>query len=598
MYRIGLGLLACLGIALLFAAPVPVPVAGIVSNVAHRATTSLDGSWRIIIDPYESGVDQRFYENRKPKSPSDRVEYDFDTSEPLKVPGDWNTQAEKLLLYEGLVWYEHPFTHANRPGRRTFLYFGAANSHAWVYLNGVKLGEHAGGFTPFAFEVTNTLRDGNNFVVVAVSNGRRADGVPALVTDFWNYGGLTRHVMLVETPGVFIRDYLVQLAPGSRKQLAGWVQLDGVTKPESVTLRIPEAGIEQRMTTDAAGRAEFQFPAELDLWSPAHPKLYKVSLSAADDTVDDEIGFRTIEARGAKILLNGAPIFLRGISMHEEAPLRGGRAFSAEDDRILLQWAKDLGCNFVRLAHYPYNEDMVRLADRMGLLVWEEIPVYWQLDWQNPATFQNADQQLRELVARDRNRASVIFWSVGNETPASPPRTEFLKRLASTARQLDASRLITAAFTAPRAQQPFVRTFTDPAGDALDVIGVNEYVGWYDGAPEDAERTHWSSAYAKPMILSEFGAGAPYGRHGSDSAVWTEEYQARVYEHQIRMIEQMPDLAGMSPWVLMDFRSPRRWLPGIQDFYNRKGLISGAGERKKAFFVLQDFYRARAAREK
>ena len=598
MYKIAAAVLACFGAPLLLVATAQVAVPGLLVNAAHRATISLDGAWRIIIDPYESGFDQRFYENRKPKSPSERVEYDFDTSEPLTVPGDWNTQAKKLLLYEGLIWYERPFTYTKRPGRRVFLSFGAANSHASVFLNGVRLGEHTGGFTPFAFEVTDALRDGDNFVVVAVSNARHADGVPPLVTDFWNYGGLTRHVGLVEVAGVFVRDYLVQLAPGSRTEVAGWVQLDGATKPESVTLRIPEAGIERRLTTDAAGRAEFQFPVQLDLWSPAHPRLYKVSLTAADETLDDEIGFRTIEARGSRIWLNGAPLFLRGISMHEEAPLRGGRAYSVDDDRILLEWAKDLGCNFVRLAHYPYNEDMVRLADRMGLLVWEEIPVYWRLDWQNPATFQNAEQQLGELIARDRNRASVAFWSVANETPESAPRTEFLKRLASTARRLDASRLITAAFVAPRAQQPFVRTFTDSLGGALDVIGVNEYIGWYEGAPEDAERTRWASAFAKPMILSELGAEAPYGRHGSDGAVWTEEFQARVYEHQIRMIEQMPDLAGMSPWLLMDFRSPRRWLPGVQDFYNKKGLISGAGERKKAFYVLQSFYRARAAAEK
>ena len=144
-----------------------------------------------------------------------------------------------------------------------------------------------------------------------------------------------------------------------------------------------------------AGRAEFHFPAKLDSGRPTHPKLYDVAVSSGADKVHDSIGFRTIETRGTQILLNGKPIFLRGIAMHEEAPVRGGRAFSPEDAQTLLGWAKDLGCNFVRLAHYPHNENMTRLADRMGMMVWSEIPVYWDIDWENPATLPNAENQLQ-----------------------------------------------------------------------------------------------------------------------------------------------------------------------------------------------------------
>ena len=146
-------------------------------------------------------------------------------------------------------------------------------------------------------------------------------------------------------------------------------------------------------------------------------------LSSGADKVRDSIGFRTIETRGTQILLNGKPIFLRGISMHEEAPIRGGRAFSQEDAETLLGWASELGCNFVRLTHYPHSENMTRLADRMGLMVWSEIPVYWDIDWENPATLQNAENQLRDMIARDHNRASVVFWSLSNETPVKPSAT-------------------------------------------------------------------------------------------------------------------------------------------------------------------------------
>ena len=252
------------------------------------------------------------------------------------------------------------------------------------------------GSLPFNFDVTSTLREGENFLVVEVVNIRRADAVPALNFDWWSYGGITRDVMLVEVPTVFVQDYSVQLARGSQNEIAGWVQLNGAQSPTKVTVEIPEAGIHDTVTTDAAGRASFHLTAKLDLWSPEHPKLYDVVVRSGGDTIHDQIGFRTIEVQGANILLNGKPIFLRGISMHEEAPFRDGRAFSAEDAQTLLGWAKELGCNFVRFTHYPHNENEIRLADRMGLMVWSEIPVYWDIDWSNPATLANAQAQLRD----------------------------------------------------------------------------------------------------------------------------------------------------------------------------------------------------------
>ncbi len=314
-------------------------------------------------------------------------------------------------------------------------------------------------------------------------------------------------------------------------------------------------------------------------------------MSSGSDKVHDSIGFRTIETRGTQILLNGKPIFLRGIAMHEEAPVRGGRAFSPEDAQTLLGWAKELGCNFVRLTHYPHSENMTRLADRMGIMVWSEIPVYWDIDWENPATLQNAESQLREMIARDHNRASVVLWSISNETPVKPARTAFLRQLADAARQQDSTRLITSAMNHVDEAGPDTRALNDPLGEYLDVLGLNEYLGWYGGRPEDADRMQWKFAWDKPVIVSEFGAGAPYGRHGDADERWTEEYQASLYQHQISMLKKIPALAGMSPWVLMDFHSPRRLLPGTQDYFNRKGLVSNLGQHKQAFYVLQKFYR-------
>ena len=570
---------------------------GLITNTEGRKMMSLDGQWQVIVDPYESGYydyryqpsDNGYFKNAKPKSKSDLIEYDFDKSATLKVPGDWNTQTDQLFFYEGTVWYKKSFDYQRHPDTRLFVYFGAANYFADVYLNGEKLGQHEGGFTPFNFEVTKLVRDTGNFIVVKVDNKRRRDAVPTLMTDWWNYGGLTREVKLIETPATFVNDYMVQLQRGSRDHVTGWVKLAGDKLTQKVSVRIPEAGVTKTFTADGSGLAAIDFNADLKLWSPENPKLYEVFIEAETDRVRDLIGFRSIETRGTDILLNGQPIFLRGVCIHEEAPLRGGRAYSREDAVTLLSWAKELGANFVRLAHYPHNEFMIREADRMGIMVWSEIPVYWTIQWENPATLENARNQLGEVIARDKNRAAIVIWSVANETPLSDARLSFLRNLISHARTLDPTRLLSAAMERHYLDDK-TQMIDDPLAEYLDVLGCNEYVGWYDGLPEKADGLEWKSKYQKPLVMSEFGGDALFGHHGDALTRWTEEYQEDIYQHQIGMLKRIPFLRGTSPWILMDFRSPRRPLPGIQDFWNRKGLISDRGERKKAFYVMQRWY--------
>lgn len=585
-----------LSIALAALAQQPAPL---IQNVAGRKTTSLDGAWHTIVDPYDTGYyDYRrqptrsgFFKNAKPRDKQDLVEYDFDKSPTLNVPGDWNSQSDRLFFYEGTIWYERDFQYHPQANHRVFLYVGAANYESHVAVNGTRVCDHEGGFTPYNCEVTKLLRDGDNFVVIYVNNARRLDAVPTVNTDWWNYGGITREVTLVDEPETFVRDYYVQLAKGSRDRIAGWVQLDGVTGTQSVTVRIPELKVEKAVTTDANGRATIDIAVPgVQLWSPDSPKLYDVEIASGGDVVRDQMGFRTIETRGQDILLNGKPIFLRGVSIHEEAAGPARRAWSEADDRVLLGWVQELGGNYVRLAHYPHNEHMLRLADKLGILVWAEIPVYWTIDFTNQQTYAKAQQQLDELIARDHNRASVIIWSVGNETPISPPRTEFMSKLAATAHELDPTRLVSAALQ-PHGTGPNDREISDPLGQYLDVLGCNEYIGWYEGTADTADHTNWHVAYDKPLIMSEFGAGAVAGRHGATDERWTEEYQANVYTHQLQMLSRISNLRGMTPWILKDFRSPKRLLPDIQDYFNRKGLVSDKGEKKKAFFVLQDAYK-------
>jgi beta-glucuronidase len=578
-------------------------LAPLIQNVGGRQSTNLDGQWQAIVDPYDVGaLDYRaqpltsnaaFYKNYKPKSDSELVEYDFDTSGQLNVPGDWNTQRDSLLFYEGSVWYKRSFDYAKPPKKRLFVHFGAANYQAWVYLNGEELGHHEGGFTPFDFEITDRVKAQGNFLVLRVNDTRGKDQVPTVNTDWWNYGGITRPVTVVEVPETYIQDYSVQLAKGSTHQIKGWIQLDGPQLGQKVAVRIPEAGISKTFATDAKGRAEFSFDAGLTLWSPENPKLYKVEIASETDQVSDRIGFRSIEVRGTDILLNGKPVFLRGIDIHEEAPTRPGRAWSEDDARTLLGWAKDLGCNFVRLAHYPHSEAMLRMADQMGVLVWGEVPVYWTIQWENPSTLRNAENQLNEMITRDHNRAALIIYSVANETPIGDARNRFLRQLIQDAHSADPTRLVSAALQNDESSEGgrFQIHINDPIANDLDVMGDNEYIGWYVHHPEDADVTDWTSKYDKPLIMSEFGGDALFGYHGDARTRWTEEYQANLYEHQIAMLKRIPFLRGTCPWILKDFRSPRRMLPRIQDYFNRKGLVTDHGEKKKAFFVLQKFYR-------
>ena len=567
-------------------------------DLDHRPATSLDGDWHFIVDPYFGGLYSFHREIKKngyfmdadsSSSAGQPIEYDFAKSPTLKVPSDWNTETDKLFYYEGPLWYERKFEASPKPGMRVFFHVGAANYRAKLWVNGQHICDHEGGFTPFDCEVTAALKAGQNSAVINVDNTRIEDGVPTLNTDWWNYGGLTRDVSLVTVPDAFVDDYDLHLSRADRKTIEGYVHVDHAAAGAKVHLSIPELKVETDVMADGSGRAAVSVqPVGLQMWSPETPKLYKVSIASGADKLTDEMGFRTVEVRGSQILLNGKPVFLRGICIHAEAPYRTGRAYSEQDATTLLGWAHELGANFVRLAHYPHDERMTRTADRMGILVWSEIPTYWALRFEDPAVLTKAKQQLHEEQRRDRNKASVILWSVANETPNTAARTTFLTTLANTAREYDPTRLVTAALLVRG--EGNTKIVDDKLGEALDVIGANEYIGWYEKTPEDAATTTWKIAYDKPLIMSEFGGDAREGLHGGDHDRWTEEYQANIFRNQLVMLNKIPQLRGMSPWILMDFRSPVRVLPGVQDNFNRKGLVSDQGKKKQAFFVLQKAY--------
>lgn len=566
-------------------------------NIEGRKTISLDGIWRTIVDPFENG----YYDYRRQpikngygadKDIVDKSvlqEYNFSTDRTLSVPGDWNTQRPELYYYEGTVWYRNRFQYEVKNNKRVFLYFGAVNYEAIVFVNGKEIGQHVGGFTPFNFEVTGLLKTGENSLVVKVDNKRILDAVPTLNFDWWNYGGITRQVKLVETPATFVRDYYVQLKKNDKSIINGWIQLDGNQLNKAVRIEIPGLKISQQFTPNAKGYVAFELKAKPTLWTPENPKLYGINISVDDEAVTDEIGFRTIETKGTQVLLNGKPVFLRGICIHEEAPFRNGRAYSKEEDITLLQWAKEMGCNFVRLAHYPHNEQMIRQAERMGIMVWSEIPVYWTIQWGNQETYKNAETQLTDMITRDKNRSNIIIWSIANETPHGAERLDFLSRLAAKTRELDPGRLVGAAMEKVELK-PGVMTVNDDLSKVMDVLSFNEYVGWYDGLPEKCDRVNWTFTDTKPIIITEFGGEALYGLKGGKTDRFTEDYQEDLYIRSVNMFKRIPGLAGTTPWILKDFRSPRRQLRDMQDDFNRKGLISDKGEKKRAFYVMKKWY--------
>jgi beta-glucuronidase len=563
------------------------------TNVSARHCTSLNGKWQVIPDPTGSGNYREVWKEKKPQKKTDFFEYSFEGGPTLNVPGDFNSQMPELSYMEGTVWYKKTFNHTEN-AKRLFLHFGAVNYMADVYLNGNWVGKHEGGFTPFQFEITDKVKVGENTIIVKVNNQRRGDGIPGNGYDWLNYGGITRDVNLIETAPAFIEDYFVQLKKHSLNEVLGWVKIIGNKLSQKVNIKIPELGVNCITKSNQEGLAEVKFAAKFKLWSPENPKLYQVIIQSETDTIVDNIGFRSIETRGPQIILNGKPVFLKGVNIHEENPYTGARAYSEADAMLLLNWAKELGCNLVRLAHYPHSENMVKMAEKMGIMVWDEIPVYQHIEFATPGVPDKINLMMREMIRRDRNRCGVVIWSISNETYSTTHnRDNALTELSKQTRLQDSTRLLATVIST---QGYSNNTFDvwDPLYRQFDVLAVNEYLGWYvpwQGKPKDVK---WKLVCNdKPMIISEFGGEAKFGSNfgpKDEADSWSEEYQEQIYKDQIEMFGTTPNLAGLCSWLLVDYRSPVRMHPTKQGGYNRKGLISEHGDKKKAWYILKAYY--------
>jgi beta-glucuronidase len=554
----------------------------------RRENLSLDGIWKFTPDVFNTFLRKQLFDFSKSLDTEQRalpIDFVFGQGIDIAVPGSWNTAARELALYEGPGIFTKEFDF-NPPKNtsRVFLRMGAANYEAKVFLNGKYCGKHVGGFTPFCLEVTEMIQKEKNRLLVVVDNTRRFEQIPSENYDWFNYGGITGSVDLIAVPNTYIQSFHAYLVPdGSFGNICLISKVCGFGKECSFS--IPQLGVNVTVPI-VDGIAKTLVSADFEIWSPDHPVLYEVLSSAGDDIVFDEVGFREIQVSGKQIMLNGKEVYLKGICYHDES-IDGGRIVSDKERMKILQIAKELGCNALRLTHYPHNERMAKLADKWGILLWEEIPVYWLLDFNNPHTYKNAENQLCELIERDFNRASVIIWSVGNENPDTDERLQFMKKLTFQAKSMDPTRLVSAAclFNLD------TMSVQDRLTEYIDIISFNEYYGWYlrdySGLKTLLENTHVD----KPLMITETGGGAEFGFHGDPEELFTEEHQAQIYEKQIEYSDGK--IQGLFPWILFDFKSPVR-MNDHQKFRNTKGIVAMDKERKKlAFKVLQAYYTSR-----
>ncbi|MBV9772464.1 MAG: glycoside hydrolase family 2 protein, partial [Gemmatimonadetes bacterium] len=548
----------------------------------------------------------------------------------VSLPHTWNAADpfDDVPSYRrGVGWYRRPLRlDPALKGKRVFLYFEGANQRADVYVNGAFVGEHRGGYTAFSVDATRFLRfDGTDLVAVQVDNSHDPFIAP-LSVGYALYGGIYRDVWVVATDpvhldvtdhassGVFVSTPSVSRERGE-VAVRGTVVNDGAA---AVRLRVVST------VTDAAGgqvargtsalalaagaRGEFRQalpPVRTPrLWSPDDPYLYTVTTEvwSGDSLVDrvtNPLGFRwyRFDPQGG-FFLNGAKLQLRGTNRHQDHQGLGS-AMPDELHRRDMELIKQMGANFVRLAHYPQDPAVLEAADRLGLLVWEEIPV---VNYVTPAPefTANAENMLRDMIRQHRNHPSVILWGIMNEVFLWSPEGARIGRQSDTTymrwvRDLaaDENRLARAEdLTRPTTMAIHGSADYDRAGVAgvTDVLGVNEYSGWYSGVFADfgkgLDRRH-AAHPDQPLFVSEYGAENDERVNSLEperfdfSGTWLRMF----HESYLRQIAARPWLAGTAVWNQFDFSQPETG--GSIPYMNQKGLLTWDRRPKDVYYLYQ-----------
>jgi beta-glucuronidase len=512
-----------------------------------RLAHDLSGVWGFRLDEGDRGRAEGWHEG-------------VPDATPIAVPGSWNDQLPGVRDRLGPAWYERRFDAPPIADERELaVRFGGVTQQAEVWLNGEPLGGHEGGQLPFALPLA-ALRPTGNVLVVRVDGRLTRETVPPgdvplghrfgreffpqVPFDFFPFAGIHRKVELVATPRDGIADVRVE------------TELDG----GAAILRVDvEHGAgELALALDGEPFASPLRIAAPRLWSPDDPHLQHLTVELRRDgaTVDRyelEVGLRTVAVDGDRILLNGAPVELNGFGRHEDFPVLGRGANAAVAVRD-LQLMRDVGASSFRTGHYPHDEETLDVADRLGLLVIAETPAvalfFAEEGLERRQELSRA--YVEELVARDRNRACVVAWSVANEPHAySEEGGPALAELCDLARSLDASRPVTYA--------SFQHDY--PGVEAVDFLSLNRYPAWYTD-PGDietgiaklaAELDVLHERHGKPIVVTEFGADAMPGAHADPPAMWTEEYQAELVGRVLDVCEERPFVAGAQLWVFADF---------------------------------------------
>ena len=579
----------------------------------YRNVLNISGIWNFLADQQAVGISEKWYEQLPDGSP-------------IAVPGSWNDQKEGLHHYLGHVWYEREtFVPATWKSERVFLRVGSANYLAKVWVNGQEVGVHEGGHLPFAFDISSYVRFGQqNRITIEVENELRADRVPlgnvrasmrnypATNYDFFPFGGLHRDVILYTVPRKSsLSDVTITT------QLDGTITLKvektGTAKGGCVSLRGHDGKTASRSFSFSGNTAtvKVQIP-DVQLWSPEHPYLYETTVELKDGgkTVDAyrcQTGVRTIAVEGSRLLLNGKPIHLRGFGKHEGFPIFG-RAFAqpvAVKDFELMRWT---GANSFRTSHYPYDERVYDMADRLGFLIIDEIPsvgLYFY-DEQDNIDRRRAvcDQYLEEIIRRDKNHPSVIIWSVANEPSykgmgganydgkeqkgddrENQQAIQFLGGLVKQAKEMDPTRLST-----------FVGVSGGPASwlSVCDIICINRYYGWYtnpgdmNGAIKilDGELERIWGLYHKPIIMTEFGADAIAGEHSEYAVMFSEEFQCNFITDYLNLANTKDYVAGMHIWNFADFTTGQAMFRVAAK--NFKGVFTQDRKPKMAAHMLHE----------
>ena len=588
-------------------------------NFANRPSEPLTGNWGLLPDPMERARRQTWWKSqRKPGFffPS----YDEDSFWPTEVPGSYHILHPRLEFFEGhLVYRLHFSARPAAPGERVFLAFEGVADRCRVFLNGKLAGDHDGPYTPFSFEVSKLLAEENRFLVY-VDCSRQEDSVPGLIHDWFHYGGIHGRVSLYRVPSVFVQEAALEthLQGDGNVLLKLGVRLFSASRDEAhpVTARLLDSsGNEAAAWSLAARGSVWEWTStridrrKLSLWSPDSPALYRLVVECDSDRWEDEVGLREIRTRGRELLLNGEPIFLRGVCtwIHDEK--KGLISASAETAARLVEVGRKLGVNYFRAAHWPQSRDYVQACNRAGILLWVEVPAYWMPNMADPTPTRRALGHAEEALCAFRNSPSIVLWSVGNECvyhDTETPQTNlaYFIQAAEFFHAHDPTRLVTFTGGMEGAWTPHMDMICPPElVEHLDVIGINSYAGIHDGADPEApsdiqdleKQIRTASAFGKPVLLAENGIDAVLGDEGFD---FGETRQEEYYRQSWAIVDAMRKeglIQGVSYFVLSDFRTPLK-LSRHQDGYNRKGLLTLDLKPKKAFHVVAEAY-AKVAKE-